>query len=138
MKTYQITIAAILLVAVGFAAGFFTHRAMSVKRIQRVAQLRSSAGFEDNLFRIIQPSAEQRAQLSPIVQRYAGQIADNNQESRRRQKELVDSMHLEIKPLLTEKQLEQLDRFSRRFRDYKNHRRKKDGKKSHPREKNEE
>nr|HQU60931.1 hypothetical protein [Saprospiraceae bacterium] len=121
-----------------FAAGFFTHRAMSVKRIQRVAQLRSSAGFEDNLFRIIQPSEEQRAQLSPIVQRYAGQIADNNQESRRRQKELVDSMHLEIKPLLTEKQLEQLDRFSRRFRDYKNHRRKKDGKKSHPREKNEE
>lgn len=138
MKTYQIIIAAILLVVVGFAAGFFTHRALSVKRIQRVAQLRSSAGFEENLFRIIQPSAEQRAQLSPIVQRYANQIADNNQESRRRQKELIDSMHLEIKPLLSAEQVEQLDRFSRRFRDHKNPRRKKGGKKVNPREKKEE
>ncbi len=121
MKTYQIIIAAILLLAVGFGAGFYTHRAMSVKRIQRVAQMRYSEGFENNFFRIIQPSAEQRRQLEPIVERYAGHIAANNRESRLRQRQLIDSMHLEVKPMLSTEQVERLEQFSRRFRDFKKH-----------------
>ena len=55
MKTYQITIAAILLVAVGFAAGFFTHRAMSAadyqafvaKQITVWAPLIEAAGIKE-------------------------------------------------------------------------------------------
>ncbi|MCB0569261.1 MAG: hypothetical protein KDC66_05840 [Phaeodactylibacter sp.] len=135
MKTYQIVIAAVLLLAVGFGAGFYTHRAMAVKRIQRVAQMRFSEGFENNFFRIIEPTDEQREQLSPIVAHYAGQIAAKNRESRLQQKALIDSMHAEVKPMLTPEQVERLERFSRRFRDFKKHPGKKGEKKYHPREK---
>jgi hypothetical protein len=116
MKAYKLIIAALLLIAIGFAAGFYAHRQLSVKRIKNVAALRSAYGFEEHLFRIIQPSEEQKAQLRPIVEGYAGQIAENNRQSRLMQKSLVDSMRLEIKPFLTSEQVQQLDKFSHRFK----------------------
>lgn len=116
MKAYKMIIAALLLIAIGFAAGFYAHRQLSVRRIKNVAALRSAYGFEEHLFRLIQPSEEQRAQLRPIVEGYAGQIAENNRQSRLMQKALVDSMRQEIKPFLTSEQAQQLDNFSHRFK----------------------
>ncbi|MCB0613282.1 MAG: hypothetical protein KDC75_08240, partial [Phaeodactylibacter sp.] len=48
---------------------------------------------------------------------------------RAQRKTLVDSMHQEIKPLLSEAQIQKLDRFSRRFKEHMEKRRA-------PREKN--
>jgi uncharacterized protein HemX len=116
MKAYKIIIAALLLIAIGFTAGFYTHRQLSVQRIKKVAAMRSAYGFEENLFRLIQPTEEQAAQLRPIVEGYAEQIAENSRQSRQRQKALVDSMRQEIRPFLTEEQGQQLERFSHRFK----------------------
>jgi hypothetical protein len=116
MKAYKIITAALLLIAIGFTAGFYTHRHLSVQRIKKVASMRSAYGFEETLFRLIQPTEEQAAQMRPIVEGYAEQIAENSRQSRQRQRALVDSMRQEIKPFLSPEQGERLERFSHRFK----------------------
>lgn len=116
MKTLKtiITIAGLLII--GFTAGFFTHRFAVQQRIENVAKLRYAAGFEERLFRMIDADAQQREQLRPIVEKYARQIAEAFSEHNRERQQLIDSMHQEIRPLLSETQLERLERFHRRFR----------------------
>ncbi|MCB9298665.1 MAG: hypothetical protein H6559_36950 [Lewinellaceae bacterium] len=128
MRNLKIIAAVLSLAGIGFVAGFFTHRYVAVRQIHRVAEMRFPPGFEEHLYHIIDADAAQQRQLHPIVHRYAGLISENHIESRARRKALVDSMHQEIKPLLTEEQIEKLDDFSRRFRDHMKKRR-------HPREK---
>ena len=43
-------------------------------------------------------------------------MAKISKDSRMKRKELMDSLYKEIRPLMTQEQLEQLDAFSRRFR----------------------
>ncbi|MCO6491830.1 MAG: hypothetical protein J5I98_25670 [Phaeodactylibacter sp.] len=126
MRNLKIITAVFSLVGIGFVAGFFTHRYVAVQQIHRVAEMRFASGFEGHLYRIIDADAEQQSRLHPIVQRYAGQIAENHIAARARRRILVDSMHLEIKPLLSPEQVQKLDDFSRRFHE---HKKKKDKKK---------
>lgn len=116
MRTLKIVAAVLSLIGIGFVAGFFTHRYVAVQELHRVAEMRFAPGFEEHLYHIIEAGPEQQQQLHPIVHRYAGLISENHIESRARRKALVDSMHQEIKPLLSEEQIEKLDQFSRRFR----------------------
>ncbi|MCO6478188.1 MAG: hypothetical protein J5I94_16270 [Phaeodactylibacter sp.] len=126
MRNFKIIAAVLSLIGIGFVAGFFTHRYVAVREIHQVAEMRFAPGFEEHLYHIIEAGPEQQQQLHPIVQRYAGLIAENHIESRARRKTLIDSMHQEIKPLLSAGQLQKLDDFSRRFRE---HNKKKDKKK---------
>ena len=129
MKVLKIIALVSSLVGIGFVAGFFTHRYIAVQHIGRVAQMRFPPGFEEHLYRIIDADAELQKKLHPIVHHYAGKISSNHIESRGRRKALVDSMHQEIKPLLTDEQIQKLEEFTRRFRAH--------GKKrKHQREKN--
>ena len=129
MRTLKIVAAVLSLIGVGFMAGFFTHRYVTVQEIHRVAEMRFAPGFEEQLYHIIDADAAQQQQLHPIVHRYAGLIAESHIEFRAQRKTLVDSMHQEIKPLLSEAQIQKLDRFSRRFKEHMEKRRA-------PREKN--
>lgn len=115
MKTLKtiITIAGLLII--GFAAGFFTHRYAVQQRIENVAKMRYAAGFEERLFRMIDADAEQREALRPIVDKYARQMAEEFRDHSRKRQQIVDSMHQEIRPLLSEPQLERLEYFHRRF-----------------------
>lgn len=127
MRNLKIIAAVLSLVGIGFVAGFFTHRYVAVRQIHRVAEMRFASGFEDHLFRVIGASAEQQQQLHPIVHRYAGQIAENHIAARTRRRILIDSMHQDIKPLLSVEQIQRLDDFSRRFHEH--NKKKKDKKK---------
>lgn len=131
MKTAKIAAAILSLIGTGFVAGFFTHRYLAVQEINRVAQMRFAPGFEERLYKIIDADPELQKQLHPIVQGYAGRIAEDHVASRAKRKALVDSLHEEIKPLLSEEQLQKLDDFSRRFREHdkKKDKKKKDKKK---------
>ena len=57
-----------------------------------------------------------KAQLAPIVDKYAQQMAKESRDARQRRKELVDSLYKEIKPIMTEEQVSEWEAFSRRFR----------------------
>ena len=117
MRNIKIAAVVVSLVGAGFVAGFFTHRYVAVQEIHRVAEMRFAPGFEDHLYHIIDADAAQQKQLHPIVHRYAGLIAESHIEFRAQRKSLIDSMHEEIKPLLTGEQVQKLEDFSRRFRE---------------------
>ena len=117
MRNIKIAAVVFSLVGAGFVAGFFTHRLVAVQQIHRVAEMRFAPEFEDHLYHIIDADVEQQEQLHPIVHRYAGLIAESHIEFRTQRKSLIDSMHEEIKPLLTDEQIQKLDDFSRRFRE---------------------
>ncbi len=123
MRNFKIIAAVLSLIGIGFVAGFFTHRYVAVRQIHQVAEMRFAPGFEEHLYHIIEAGPEQQQELHPIVHRYAGLIAESHIESRARRKALIDSMHQEIKPLLSTEQIQKLDEFSKRFRERREKRR---------------
>jgi hypothetical protein len=106
------------LVAIGFLAGFLTHRNMVSHKIQRVAELKSASGFEQQLMGEMKLDGSQQEQVGPIITKYAEKISRASQEGRLLRRMMIDSMHAEIKPFLQPDQIEQLNRFSLRFRTY--------------------
>ncbi len=123
MKTLKIVLFVISLLSVGFIAGFYTHRYVVAKKIEKVAELRFAMGFKKNLFEVIHADQEQRDEMGPVVDKYAQEIARVSRESRMRRKELVDSLYKELKPMMSEEQVTQMEEFSRRFRQKERERR---------------
>lgn len=105
------------LVLIGFIAGFYTHRYATRKKMRHVAEMRFAHGFQEHLFKKIQASPEQREQMLPFVENYAGKIASIHKASRAQRKKLIDSLYEEITPFMREDQVEQLFHFSKRFKD---------------------
>ena len=116
MKTLKILLFVISLLGVGFLSGFYSHRYVVNKKIEKVAEMRFARGFSKNLFERIGVDEEQKKQMAPIVNKYAQQMAKISKDSRLKRKELIDSLHEDLKPLMTKTQIEQMDAFSRRFR----------------------
>ncbi len=129
MKTLKIVLFVTSLLGVGFVAGFYTHRYVVHKKIERVAELRFAKGFQMRLFERIEADEQQRSKLSPIVEKYAQQMAKESKDSRQRRRELMDSLYKEIKPLMTQEQITELEDFSRRFHPKDRERRENDLKK---------
>lgn len=116
MKNVKIILAVISLIGIGFVAGFYTHRYAAVKKVHKIREAVGPRGFERQLFKQLEVDQRQKEQLQPIVQSYGEKIGAIFRESRRARRSLVDSMHAEMKPILTEAQYEKLESFSRRFR----------------------
>ncbi len=122
MKRTQLIALGLLLLLTGFVGGWLAHRSIAAKRIHRVAEMRRAGGFENHFFRRIEADAEQRSRLQSIVAPYARQIDSLHRglESERRQ--LIQQMHEEVSPLLTDEQQQKLKQFSKRFRHRKKNR----------------
>ena len=114
------------LIFIGFVSGFYVHRQVSMHFIKDVIEMRSPKGFQDHFFSRIDATEEQKEQLLPIVETYSAKISQQHRELRRLRHELIDSMHAEVRPLLTEEQIQRMDEFSRRFRDRNRERRKRE------------
>jgi hypothetical protein len=126
MKTLKIVLFVTSLLGVGFVAGFYTHRFVVHKKIERVAELRFAKGFQMHLFDRIGVDEEKKTQLAPIVEKYAQQMGKESRDSRQRRREIMDSLYKEIKPLMSDEQIARLEEFSRRFRQKEKDRREKD------------
>lgn len=116
MKRIKGLITIIGLLALGFIGGFFTHRQVTIQQVKKVREIGQAPGFQRHLLQYLEPDTEQQEQLEPIISRYAQQMGEQWREHRAERKTLVDAMHEEIKPLLTDEQLQKLDDFSKRFR----------------------
>lgn len=130
MKSIKGIITIVGLLALGFVGGFFTHRQVTIRQVQKVREIGQAPGFQRHLLDFLEPNAEQRKQLEPIIGRYAEQMGEQWREHRQERRVLVESMHQEIKPLLTGEQIQKLEDFSKRFRG----RRDRNGKPRTPRE----
>lgn len=116
MKNIKGIFTIIGLLALGFAGGFFTHRQVTVQRVEKVREIGQAPGFQRHLLTYLEPDADQKEKLEPIIRRYAQQIGSQIKKHRQDRKVVVDAMHEEIKPFLTTEQLQKLDDFSKRFR----------------------
>ena len=116
MRNIKGILTVIGLLALGFIGGFFTHRQVTIQRVEKIREIGQPRGFQRHLLDFIEPDAAQREQLEPIIRRYAGRMGEQWKTHRQERRALVDAMHEEIKPLLSEEQLKKLDEFSRRVR----------------------
>ena len=116
MDAFKTILAVIGLVLIGFFAGFFTHRQMTVKRIEKIADMARGPGFQRQLLDNLNVTAEQRKKLDPVVRDFGRRMAELHRDSREKRRAVIDSLHNTIKPHLTPEQTEKLEKFSRRFR----------------------
>lgn len=117
MKKTQLIIIGLLILAAGFAAGWATQRALAVKRIHKVAEMRRAKGFGEHFYRRIEADEAQRAALAPIVDRYAVQMDSLHSGFHQDRRSIIEQMHAELKPLLSPEQSKALERFSKRYRE---------------------
>lgn len=126
MEKLETILVVLGLIFIGFVSGFYVHRQISKHFIKNVIEMRNPKGFQDQFFNGIGATEEQREQLLPIVESYSAKIGKQHRELRRLRHELIDSMHAEVRPILTEEQIQRMDEFSRRFRDRSRERRKRE------------
>lgn len=118
MKIFKITVAILSLIAVGFVAGFYTNRYLVQQKIERMVSMRNAHGLQESVYAKIQATPEQREKIAPAVESYAARIATVYQESRAKRHALVDSLQAQVKPYLSEKQMNQLDNFCDQYYRY--------------------
>ena len=116
METLKTILAIIGLILIGFFAGFFTHREMTMDRIQQIAAMTRGPGFQEQLLDKLEATTQQRQELDPIVQDYGKRLTTLHRESREQRKVVIDSLYNAIRPHLTPQQTVKLEQFSRRFR----------------------
>ncbi len=104
------------LILIGFFTGFFTHRQMTINRIEKIADMTRGPGFNRQLLDKLEVTSDQRVLLEPIVQDYGKRLGALHRESRQHRKEVIDSLHAALKPHLTPEQTKRLNSFSKRFR----------------------
>ena len=115
MKNLKIILAILGFVGIGFLIGFYTHRTLSLQRIEKVARMRSPEGFKEAFYQNIHATEAQRQQIEPILNRYGRAMGKSHREWRQDWHDLIDSMHEEIIPLLDDNQAMKLRDFNRRF-----------------------
>jgi hypothetical protein len=120
----------ITLVAIGFAGGFFTQRILAQRHIERVIEVGTPRGMAEHLFHVIEANAEQRQQLTPIIDDYAHKIHQETRSYREMRRSLMDSLRTEITPYIQEGQQEKLHEFFAHLRHRAIKKRREHGKKS--------
>ncbi len=116
METLKIVLAMLALVLIGFIGGFVTHRHLAIERIHQSTR-HPGAGIERHLERIIQPDDAQREQLQPIFEKWRNSMRTVHKAHMKQRSEKVDSMFLEMKPLLNPTQLERTEAAIERHRE---------------------
>ena len=123
-------LAILALLLIGFVMGFQTNRYLMKQHLKQIAASRVGPKLQDRLMKHLELDATQQEQVAPILKHYTEELTLVSQESRNKRSQLIDSMHNELKPLLTIEQQERLANFSERMKrmrkrkKMKNHRRK--------------
>jgi hypothetical protein len=82
------------------------------------------SGFAERIYRIVQADSSQKKQMQPIVEQTMASIDTLQQKTDGEVKALLDSMIVNLKPILKEEQLSKLETFSKNKSDRGGHRRK--------------
>jgi uncharacterized membrane-anchored protein YhcB (DUF1043 family) len=104
------------LIMIGFLAGFITHRQLVKKEMQRVVRLGEAPMFREHLVRHLDLNAEQKVQVEQILDKHVQEMRQLMQNNRRSRADLIRELEADLEPVLSEQQLEQLQRFNRRFK----------------------
>jgi uncharacterized protein YneF (UPF0154 family) len=116
MEQLKIVLAMIGLVAIGFTGGIFFHRMITTKKIAEARHITREEGFVHHLMQQIEADNTQQQQIEPILRKYGRQIHRIHVEGIEKRIALVDTMLLEIQPLLTLEQQQLIQKRVQRFR----------------------
>ncbi len=109
------------LVAIGFVGGIVFHRMMTTKKIAEARQITREEGFVHHLMQQIEADESQQQQIEPILRKYGRQMHRIHVEGIEKRIALVDTMLLEIQPLLTFEQQQLIQKRVQRFRNRPKH-----------------
>ncbi|HKK76419.1 MAG TPA: hypothetical protein VJ953_15170 [Saprospiraceae bacterium] len=104
------------LIMIGFMAGFVTHRQLVKKEMQRVVRLGEAPMFREHLVRQLDLNPKQKIQVQSILDKHVQQMRQLMQTNRQSRADLMHQLEADLKPILSEQQLEQLQQFNRRFK----------------------
>ena len=103
IKTKTILILALTLI-LGFLLGVLTTGLIQRNIITRFMNLRTERGFASHFINLVGPTNDQIDKINPIIDYYAKQSEEINELFREQIRSMMDSMHYQIDPYLTEEQ----------------------------------
>ncbi len=110
MKTRAILTVLISLIT-GFAMGFITSSQITNMRTRDVHSMSSVEAFKARTFSVIEPSEEQKVQITPIVEKYAMASDTLRKEANMQFHDLMNQFHTKLEPYLNNDQMQRLHEF---------------------------
>lgn len=100
--------------ALGIVIGVLGSASLKNVRERRLNDARGDGGFVAHMMRIIEPTAEQRAQLRPLIQETDRQNRQIRETANQDLRQAIEDMQESLAPYLTEEQQARLADFIRR------------------------
>lgn len=104
------------LIMIGFMAGFVTHRQLVKKEMQRVVRLGEAPMFREHLVRQLDLNPEQKIEVQSILDKHVQEMRQQMQNNRQSRADLMHQLEADLKPVLSEQQIKQLQQINRRFK----------------------
>ncbi len=124
IMNWKSIISIIALLGIGFIAGFFTNRHLTVKKANKIAALRKVKGLENRLYETLELAPEQKEQLAPIIKKHLEVLAQLNKTHQEKRVATINELKEAIVPSLNEVQKRRLDKFSKRLKRFQRGRKK--------------
>jgi len=101
---------------IGFVIGFLTNGRLVKSRIDRMQSFYTEKGADRAFMRVLDPTPEQMEKIQPILRRHAQQNRELLNQHRGEQQALFLELEEELKPFLTQEQIEKLNDLKQRWR----------------------
>jgi len=101
---------------IGFVIGFLTNGRLVKSRIDNMQSFYTEKGADRAFMRVLNPTPEQMEQIRPILHRHAQQNRELLGHHRSEQQALFVELEDELRPLLTEVQMERLEELKHRWK----------------------
>jgi len=98
---------------IGFVLGFLTNGRLVKYRIEKMQNFYTEKGVDRGFIRALDLTSDQMEEIGPILREHARKNRNLLHRHREDQQILFQELKAEIKPFLTEEQVEKLDSFKR-------------------------
>lgn len=105
-KSYVIIIITFVL---GIVCGILIKSAITESPYEQIKRLRQHGGIVKRFENILDLSQQQKDQLKPVLDKYSNRFVEYSVNRRKGFRAIVDSLNTEIKPYLTDQQLQKLE-----------------------------
>ena len=109
MKTRSLLLLISILI-IGFILGFLSSSIIRERKAREYRSYSSYESFRNHILGKIQPSEEQKINLLPIIEEYSKKNQELKVNYRKDFRSLMKEFREELKPFLTEEQLEAMER----------------------------
>ncbi len=109
MKTKSILILLATLI-IGFFLGWLSSSIVMHRKVKEIRAYSSYDGIRRTVISKINPTAEQRKKIEPVVEKYSRENLDLRKKYMKEFLEVRDEFHKELFPLLTDEQIQNIER----------------------------